>query len=90
MPDLTELDSVIVGINPAGVEEHARYSRQLALNFPLLSDAGGEVARRYGVLNADRSVQRSVYIIDKRGLIHFAAHGLHWVPEFYNALATLP
>ena len=90
MPDFADLDTVVVGINPAGVEEHARYSRQLELNFPLLSDARGEVAARYGVLNSDRSVQRSVYVIDKRGLIHFAARGLHWVPEFYNALATLP
>ncbi len=83
------MDTVVVGINPAGVEEHARYSQQLDLNFPLLSDAGGEVARRYGALNADRSVQRSVYIIDKRGLIQFAARGMHWLPEFYQALAAL-
>lgn len=80
----------MVGINPAGAEEHARYRQQLELNFPLLSDEGGEVAARYGVLNTDRSVQRSVYIVDKRGLVHFAARGLHWVPEFYNALAALP
>jgi thioredoxin-dependent peroxiredoxin len=89
MPELEGLDIVVVGINPAGVEEHARYCTQLGLNFPLLYDAGGQVAALYGAFNPDRSVQRSVYVVDKAGLIRFAARGMHWVPEFYEALAGL-
>jgi thioredoxin-dependent peroxiredoxin len=90
MRDFTELNTAVVGINPASVEEHARYSQQLGLNFPLLSDAGGAVTAQYGALAPDRSVQRSVYVVDKQGVIRFAARGLHWVPEFYDALANLP
>lgn len=89
MPELAGLDIMVVGINPAGVEEHARYCTQLGLNFPLLYDAGGQVAAQYGAFNPDRSVQRSVYVVDKAGLIRFAARGMHWVPEFYEALASL-
>ena len=89
MPELEGLDVVVLGINPAGVEEHARYGAQLGLNFPLLHDAEGQVAVRYGAFNPDRSVQRSVYVVDKAGLIRFAARGMHWVPEFYEALASL-
>jgi peroxiredoxin Q/BCP len=89
MPELEGLDIMVVGINPAGVEEHARYCTQLGLNFPLLCDAGGQVAVKYGAFNPDRSVQRSVYVVDKAGLIRFAARGMHWVPEFYAALAGL-
>jgi thioredoxin-dependent peroxiredoxin len=80
----------VLGINPAGVEEHARYGAQLGLNFPVLSDAGGQVTAQYGALNPDRSVQRSVYVVDKEGRIRFAARGMHWVPEFYEALSSLP
>ena len=36
MPELEGMDIVVVGINPASVEEHARYCTQLGLNFPLL------------------------------------------------------
>jgi peroxiredoxin Q/BCP len=90
LPELAGMDIMVVGINPAGVEEHARYSSQLGLNFPLLHDAEGHVASQYGAFNADRSVQRSVYVVDKAGLIRFAARGMHWVPEFYEALASLP
>jgi peroxiredoxin Q/BCP len=90
MPELEGLDIVVVGINPAGVEEHARYCLQLGLNFPLLHDAGGQVAKQYGAFNLDKSVQRSVYVVDKTGLIRFAARGMHWVPEFYEVLSSLP
>ena len=90
MPELEGLDIAVMGINPAGVEEHARYCTQLGLNFPLLHDAGGQVALQYGAFNPDRSVQRSVYVVDKEGRIRFAARGMHWVPEFYEALSSLP
>jgi peroxiredoxin Q/BCP len=89
MPDLEGWDIAVLGVNPAGVEEHVRYCTQLGLNFPLLHDAGGQVATQYGAFNPDRSVQRSVYVVDKAGLIRFAARGMHWVPEFYEALSTL-
>jgi peroxiredoxin Q/BCP len=83
------LEVQVLGINPASVEDHRRYSEQLGLNFPLLSDADGQVARQYGALNPDRSVQRSVYVVDKAGVIRFAGRGMHWTPEFYEALASL-
>jgi len=59
------------------------------LNFPLLHDASALIAAQYGALNQDRSIQRSVYVVDKAGLIRFAARGMHWVPEFYEALSSL-
>jgi peroxiredoxin Q/BCP len=89
MPELVGLDILVVGINPASVEEHARYCTQLDLNFALLSDMGGQVAAQYGALNLDRSVQRTVYVVNKKGVIRYAARGMHWVPEFYEALSSL-
>jgi peroxiredoxin Q/BCP len=83
------LDVQILGINPASLDDHDRYGTQLGLNFPLLSDAGRQVTAQYGALNPDRSVQRSVYIVDKAGVVRFAARGMHWTPEFYEALANL-
>jgi peroxiredoxin Q/BCP len=87
--ELAGLDVVVVGVNPASTADHERYSTQLGLSYPLLSDVGGQVASQYGALNADRSVQRSVYVVDKAGIIRFAARGMHWTPEFYEALASL-
>jgi peroxiredoxin len=56
----------------------------------VLSDEGGQIAAHYGALNPDRTVQRSVYVVDKEGLIRFATRGMHWIPEFYETLANLP
>jgi thioredoxin-dependent peroxiredoxin len=89
MPELEGMDILVLGINPAGVEEHARYCTQLSLNFVLLSDTGGQVAAQYGALNLDQSVQRTVYVVNKKGVIRYAARGMHWVPEFYEALSSL-
>ena len=89
LPELEGLDILVVGINPASVAEHARYGTQLGLNFALLSDTAGQVAAQYGSLNLDRSVQRTVYVVDKAGVIRYAARGMHWVPEFYEALSSL-
>jgi len=89
VPELEGLDVLVLGINPASVQAHARYCSQLGLNFPLLNDAEGQVAAQYGAFNRDRSVQRSVYIVDKSGVIRFATRGMHWVPEFYETLASL-
>jgi thioredoxin-dependent peroxiredoxin len=88
-PELEGLDVVIIGINPASAADHERYRTQLNLSYPLLSDVGGYVAGLYGALNSDRSVQRSVYVVDKTGIIRFAARGMHWTPEFYETLARL-
>jgi len=87
--EIEGLDIAVLGINPASLEEHERYHAHLGLNFPLLSDAGGQVAAVYGALNPDRSVQRSVYVLDKGGTIRFAARGMHWTPEFYETLGSL-
>ncbi|HEX9869000.1 MAG TPA: peroxiredoxin family protein [Candidatus Tectomicrobia bacterium] len=89
VPELEGLDILVVGINPASSEEHTRYCEQLGLNFPLLHDASGQTAAQYGALTQDRSVQRSVYVVDKAGTIRFAARGMHWVPEFYETLSNL-
>jgi len=88
-PELEGLDILVVGINPASAADHARYRAQLDLSYALLSDMGGHVAAQYGALNSDRSVQRSVYVVDRAGIIRFAARGMHWTPEFYEVLAGL-
>jgi peroxiredoxin Q/BCP len=89
LPELDGMDILAVGIHPASLEEHARYCKLLDLNFPLLHDASGLIAAQYGALNQDRSIQRSVYVVDKAGVIRFAARGMHWIPEFYEALSSL-
>ena len=63
------------GVNPASVEQHAAYARKLGLPFPLLSDPGRQIATAYHAVNPMRGISRSVYLIDRGGIIRFSASG---------------
>lgn len=64
--------AVLLGISINSVEDHARFARTHALDYPLLADADGSVARRYGLLgtlNGTPASQRITFRIDRAGLI---------------------
>jgi thioredoxin-dependent peroxiredoxin len=63
------------GLNPVSVEQHAAYAARLALPFPLLSDPGAAIARAYGATTLLRTIARSVYLIDRGGVILFSSPG---------------
>lgn len=64
------------GVNPAGVESHAKYVEKFQFNFPLLSDPGLKVATAYGAVKLfGIGVQRSVLVIGRDGTVAFAARG---------------
>ena len=77
-----------LGVNPAGVESHARYAAKMGFGFPLLSDADRAIARAYGALKEDgRGIQRTVYGVRTDGTVGFAARGAPPPAEIVAALA---
>jgi mycoredoxin-dependent peroxiredoxin len=53
------------------------FAEQGGLDFPLLSDfwPHGEVAKAYGVFDADRGcAKRSTFIVDRDGLLRWSVH----------------
>ena len=64
------------GVNPAPVEDHARYAALLGLPFTLLSDPDLEVSRAYGALRPDgREIARSVCLVDRDGTVRYSQAG---------------
>jgi peroxiredoxin Q/BCP len=52
------------------VEKNADFAKSLELDYPILSDPKGEVAKKYGVYNPDRdAAQRVTFYIGKDGKI---------------------
>ena len=47
---------VVLGVSRDDVKSHQKFAAKYSLPFPLLADAGGEVAQRYGVW-----VEKSMY-----------------------------
>lgn len=56
---LTEMGAEVVGISGDSVEGLKVFKRAHNLNFPLLSDASGEIARSFGVPVRDGGTMRS-------------------------------
>ena len=64
----------VFGVNPAGVQKHARFRAKFRLPFPLLVDKGRAIATRYranGLI-----IRRTVYLIGPDGVIRFARRGM--------------
>ena len=75
------------GVNPAGVDAHARYVEKFTFTFPLLSDPDRAIARAYHALkDDDKGIQRSVYVVKRDGTIAFAQRGAPPVSEIVAAV----
>ena len=71
--DFTDTDSVVFGISTDTVEVNTNFATSLDLEFTVLSDEDGAVAKSYGVLMDGRNMaKRATFVIDKDGKItHF-------------------
>ncbi len=72
----TETDSVVFGISTDDLETNKRFAKELGLEFALLSDETGEVAKRYGIYMPDRKMNsRATFVISKEGKIEHIEEG---------------
>jgi peroxiredoxin Q/BCP len=69
---LAGLDAQVVGVSVDSSESHQAFVEQQQINFPLLVDTNGEVARRYGALTNLgflKIAKRRTFLIDPAGLV---------------------
>jgi len=71
-----EKGAVVLGVSADSVESHRKFSQRFRFNFPLLSDVGGKVSKKYGVWKEKsflgkkyQGIERSTFIIDEKGKI---------------------
>ena len=79
------------GVNPAGVEQHAKYVEKMHFNFPLLSDPERAIAKAYHAVKDDGvGIQRSVYLVGRDGTIRYAQRGAPSPSEVVAAMDKNP
>jgi len=62
----------LLGISCDSLYSHDAWARHHGLSYPLLSDIHRTVCQAYGVHNVERNcARRSVFIIDKQGVLRF-------------------
>lgn len=67
-----ELDAQIIGISAQGVESKEEFAGKYGFEFPLVADVDKEVAAAYGTLGPIGFPRRSIFIIDREGIIRYA------------------
>ncbi len=74
--DFERSGATVMGVSPDGVESHARFRRQNALNFPLLADRDAKIAEKYGAWREKQNygrkylgLVRSTFLIDPAGKV---------------------
>lgn len=77
------LDTVVLGISMDDCLSHGSFRDKHGLSVQLLADVDGETCNRYGVLQEKERdgkmktcIQRSTFIIDKRGMLKHALYGV--------------
>lgn len=82
MAEFQQLGIQVFGISVQDVKSKREFCDREGLNYPLLADVGGKVAKRYGVLAPAGLAQRVTFIINPQGQIaqvisdvNVSAHG---------------
>ncbi len=73
LEEIKELNTLIFGISVDTIEIHKEWIRELKIKYPLLSDANGELATKFGILDqSDNRAHRATFIVNPEMKIEFA------------------
>lgn len=67
--DFGEETSQVLGVTKMTARQVRDLSDEMGLSLPVLADAGGEMARQFGVAEADGSLHRATFVIDRHGKV---------------------
>ena len=81
-----ELDTAVLASNPGSLKSHESFVESQNYNFPILVDAEKTMAEAYQALKPEGGIQRTVYIIDKQGVIRYVKQGLPPDEELLEAI----
>ena len=73
------------GVNPGSLESHRDFVSKYTLDFPLIVDEDGAIARAYGVMRPDGYTGRATYLVGVDGRIAYAAAGARGIAEIAGA-----
>jgi thioredoxin-dependent peroxiredoxin len=74
--EFEELGATVLCLSPQDVTSHEEFTAAQGLRLPLLSDVGKTVGRAYGILGPLGFYRRSIFVVDRDGVIRFARRSL--------------
>ncbi len=94
LSEFEQLDAQVLGISSQDLSSHEKFAGKHGFKFPLLADTDKSVAGMYGTLGPLGFPRRSVFVVDRTGVIryaHRAIAGLTYRPvsELVAVLQTI-
>jgi len=84
----TDSNAIVFGVSTDDIETNKKFAESLGLEFALLSDPSGEIAKKYGVYNEERGIaSRKTFVVDKAGKIVHTEEGSAAIDHTGAALA---
>lgn len=66
------LEAQVLGISAQNIDSHEKFSGKHGFRFPLLADTDKQVAGLYGTLGPIGFPRRSVFVVDRDGIVRYA------------------
>jgi thioredoxin-dependent peroxiredoxin len=70
--EFERVGAVLLGISPQDVDSHETFATKRNFPFPLLADTDKAVTNAYGVSAPVIGVRRSVFVVDREGVVRYA------------------
>lgn len=70
-----EAGAVVFGVSTDPLATNKKFAESLNLEFAILSDEGGAVSSKFGILNERKMSNRTTFVIDKDGTIAHVESG---------------
>jgi thioredoxin-dependent peroxiredoxin len=70
------LNCAVLASNNGSLTSHTSFAEKYGYHFPILVDADQGMAQAYSVIKEQGGYQRTVYVIDGKGIIQFAEQGM--------------
>ena len=71
----TDSGAVVFGVSTDPLDTNKEFAESLSLDFAILSDEGGAVSKKFGVLNERNMSNRTTFVIGKDGKIAHVESG---------------
>lgn len=85
--EFEQREAIVLGVNPADVETHAKFAEEYGFPFPVISDTDARIAAAYGASGENPAFpQRTVYVIHKDGRVALAERGMVTHEKIFAAL----
>lgn len=71
MESFDDFDVMVIGVSRDDAASHEKFMNEHQINFPLITDENGDMAKQFGVLDSNGNYIRSTFLCDEDGIVQW-------------------